>query len=625
MPIPQQWPRSIVLTLLAAASAMGLAGCGASPSSLTSSTSSSTPTAGQAYGGQIFGGNQPISNAVIQMYAPGTNGYGAAAAPLLNRLVTTDASGHFSLANAFNCPSSSTPVYLVVTGGNPGLSSNTNNTALVMMGLLGTCGSLTSSSYFVINELTTVAAVWSLAPFMADYAHIGTSYGNVQGLLNAFATAESLVAIETGATPGLAPSIATVPKAEINTLGDILSGCVNSNGSTSLTASCGKLFLAATPVGGTTPGDTVAAALDIARNPGHNVGALFSAVPSTGPFQPTLGNAPSDWTLAITYASPVFMTPSDLAIDSQGNAWVLSSTGSNSSSVSILNLGGISATFPQAGTSFGRIALDSYDDPWLTNPFTSNVVELNSSGSRATLNPFSGAGIQGPGPLAFDGAGNVWIANSGPSVSKLSANGAPLSPNTGFSTGGIGATALALDTSGNVWIADTANNKIEVLSQTGTSISGAGYSGAGINGPFAIAIDSVGGAWVANRAGSSLSRLTSFGDAVNPSPYYGAGLSAPVDLAIDGLGNVWLANSGSNSVSEFLSTGRPQSGNSGYGSAALVNPFRVALDRSGNLWVANKGTSVVGSGLITQIVGVGAPVVTPLSVAIQSNALNQRP
>jgi hypothetical protein len=472
MPIPQQWPRSIVLTVLAAALAMGLAGCGASPSSLTSSTQ----VAGEAYGGQIFGGNQPVSNAVIQMYAPGTNGYGSSAAPLPNRLVTSDASDHFSLANAFTCPSSSTPVYLVVTGGNPGLTSGTNNAALVMMGLLGSCGSLNSSSYFVINELTTFAAVWSLAPFMVDYAHIGTSAGNVQGLLNAFATAANIVAIETGSTPGHAPSIATVPKAAINTLGGILAGCVNSNGSTSLTASCGKLFSAATPIGGTTPGDTVAAALDIARNPGHNVGALYNAVPSNGPFQPTLANAPSDWTLAITYTSPAFKTPSDLAIDSQGNAWVLSSAGSNSSSVSILNIGGISASFPQTGSNFGRIALDPYDDPWLTNPFASNVVELNSSG-RATLNPFSGAGIQGPGPLAFDGSGNVWIANGGPSVSKLSANGAALSSGAGFNTGGTSSTALALDTSGNVWVADGANNKIEVLSQTGVAIPGSPYSG----------------------------------------------------------------------------------------------------------------------------------------------------
>ena len=41
-----------------------------------------------------------------------------------------------------------------------------------------------------------------------------------------------------------------------------------------------------------------------------------------------------------------------------------------------------------------------------------------------------------------------------------------------------------------------------------------------------------------------------------------------------------LVTTGSSSVSEFLSTGRPQSGATGYGAAALANPFRLALDRS---------------------------------------------
>src|ERR1700736_2933083 len=95
-------------------------------------------------------------------------------------------------------------------------------------------------------------------------------------------------------------------------------------------------------------------------------------------------------------------------------------------------------------------------------------------------------------------------------------------------------------------------------------------------------------------------------------------------LAIDGLGNVWLVNSGSNSISEFLSTGRPQSGAAGYGNSALSNPYRLAIDRSGSVWVANVG-GPASTSTITQMVGVAAPVVTPLSLAIQNNALNQRP
>jgi hypothetical protein len=150
----------------------------------------------------------------------------------------------------------------------------------------------------------------------------------------------NLVDIHTGQAPGTAPAIATVPVSEINTLADILSSCVNSGGRTSSTAGCGRLFTAATPAGGIAPGDTAAAALNIARN----TASLFSCLPSSGAYQPTLVSAPADWTIAINYVSPVFNVPADLSIDSLGNAWVLSGS-SNSSNLSILNTNGITATF----------------------------------------------------------------------------------------------------------------------------------------------------------------------------------------------------------------------------------------------------------------------------------------
>ena len=612
---------AVLLAAGAGAVAMALTGCGAG-------MVTPTAVAGQSVSGRSFGGLQPVANALVQLYAPGTNGYGSASTPLLNRVVTTDSSGNFQIgATDFACPSSSTPIYMLVSGGNPGLGSGANNPALALIGLLGPCGSIGSNGFIVVNEMTTVAAVWSLAPFMVDAAHVGVSPTNVQGLLNAFATSENLVTVYGGRAPGGAPAVASVPVSELNTLGDVLSACVNTNGSTSPTAACGRLFTAATPPGGVAPSDTATAALDIARNPSHNVGSVFSISSSSGPYQPTLTYAPSDWTVSINYSSTAFSTPSDLAIDSQGDVWVSAKpASSNSSVVTILSASGIVANFPQSGMNLGRVAIDPYDDPWLSNSNSSNILELTGSGTRATLNPFSGGGIQGPGPLAFDGYGNVWIGNSGSTVSKLSANGANLSPSTGYATGGAGApAALALDPSGNVWIADAGGNDIAVLSNNGTAIAGSPYTGGGLNGPFALAIDSTGGAWVANRTGSSLSRFASTGDPIAGSPYYGAGLNAPVALALDGLGNVWLVNSGSNSVSEFLSSGRPQSGAAGYGSSSMSNPFRLAIDRSGSVWVANLGSTTTGASTVTELVGVAAPVVTPMSLAIQNNALNQRP
>ena len=607
---------NVTITL---AVAVGLEGCNVSPSVTP------TPSSAQMFRARISGGIQPISNGSIQLYTPGTNGYGSASTPLLNQPVTTDANGSFSFGGDFSCPSPTTPVYLVATGGNPGLAPGTNNSAIALMGLLGQCGTLTSTSFFNIGERSTVAAVWALAPFMVDYAHIGTSHGNSQGLLNAFTAAQNLVDIHSGSAPGTAPTIASIPTAEINTLADILTSCVNSDGTTTSTSGCGRLFAAATPAGGVAPGDTAAAALNIARNPGHNTGALFSCLPSSSAYQPTLASAPTDWTLAINYVSPIFNTPSDLAIDSQGNAWVLSRS-SNSSTISILNTSGITSTFPQVGVTLGHLALDPFDDPWLTNNASSNVLELTSTGVHASANPFSGAGVQGPGALAFDGSGNVWVVNSGPTVSKLSPNGGAMSPPAGYSTGGpSGPPALALDTSGNVWIANSSGDSVSVLSSSGAPLPGSPYSGAGISGPSALAIDSTGGAWVANRVTSSLSRLAFDGSPIAGSPYFGAGLSGPIDIALDGLDNVWLANPGGSSVSEFLSNGRAQSGVVGYGSVGLVSPFRVVIDGSGNVWVANLGSATVGTGMITQIVGAAAPVVTPASVAVQNNALDQRP
>ena len=386
------------------------------------------------------------------------------------------------------------------------------------------------------------------------------------------------------------------------------------------------MFTAATPAGGVAPADIVAASLDIARNPGHNAGSLFSTLPSTGPYQPTLTVSPNDWTIGIQYSAPALKTPTDLAIDSQGNVWVLASGAS--STVSVLNSTGILGSYPQTGNTFQRMALDAYDDPWLTNSTYSNVLELTNAGTHALDgNPYSGGGVQGPGALAFDGRWvNAWIANSGPTLSKLSANGGALSPSTGYATNGAGpALAIAMDTSGSAWIVDSGTDAIEVIGSSGQPIPGSPYTSGGLSGPFAIAIDTTNGAWIANRTGSSLSRISSSGDAIAGSPYSGAGLSGPIGIALDGLDNVWLVNSGSSSVSEFLSSGRPQSSAGGYGSASLTNPYRAAVDTSGNVWVANLGAVQAGTGMVTQIVGAAAPVVTPQALAVRNNALDQRP
>jgi hypothetical protein len=54
--------------------------------------------------------------------------------------------------------------------------------------------------------------------------------------------------------------------------------------------------------------------------------------------------------------------------------------------------------------------------------------------------------------------------------------------------------------------------------------------------------------------------------------------------------------------------------------AGFDTPFAQAIDSSGNLWVAN---GLGGS--IVELIGVAAPVKTPIVAAVTGNLLGQRP
>jgi len=587
-----------------------------------------TPTAvtGAEISGRVMGGEQPITGATIQIYAVGTSGYASASTPLLTRTVITDSNGSFNLTGLYTCPSAATEVYLTAQGGNPGLAAGTNNTAIAEIAALGPCGNLGPSTFIAMNEVTTVAAVWALSPFMSSITNVGTSSTNYSGIRAAFNTTANLASTAGGTTPGTTlPSIGKVPSTEINTLADILSACINSNGSTAPGTSCGTLMTAATPTGGSAPTDTVLAALEIAKHPGHNVAAVYAVLTATPAFTPILTSAPNDWTISVNYSSTAFNAPTDLAVDSLGDLWLLTTSG-NSSVSELSQSSGIVATYSQTGLAYGHMAIDGYNDLWLTDNIYSNVVVLNSTGSRLYLNPLTGGGMNGPGPIAFDSSGNVWVVNNNTTLSKLNGSGVALSPSTGYAAGGLsGPVAIALDGSGNAFIANSGNNTVTRLSSTGTAYASTPFSGGGMNGPFAIALDSATNVWVLNRTGSSLSKMSATGALASGSPFAGGGLNLPVSMAVDGLGNVWVVNSGANTLSAFSTAGVALSGAPGYGSSVLQNPYGVAIDGEGSVWVMNLGSASTSTYTITQMVGVAAPVVTPMATAVANGQIGMRP
>ncbi|MEO6923784.1 MAG: hypothetical protein ABI142_08165, partial [Bryocella sp.] len=177
--------------------------------------------------------------------------------------VSTDATGAFNLTGFYTCPSPSSNVYIVATGGNPGLAGNQNNPALALMVALGHCGDLTSSTFVSINEVTTVAAVYALAPYMHSYASV-----NSGAVDSDFTVARELADSSSGETPGTAATGLDVPATKLRTLANVVASCVNSNGTNGV---CRQMFALSTYSDGPAPTDTIAALLEIAKNPTQNV------------------------------------------------------------------------------------------------------------------------------------------------------------------------------------------------------------------------------------------------------------------------------------------------------------------------------------------------------------------
>jgi hypothetical protein len=114
---------------------------------------------------------------------------------------------YFTITGDYTSPSASTLVYLVATGGNPGLAAGANNTAIAMMAAPGQCGSLSASTFIFVNEVTTIGSLAALYPYMTSATHLGSDPSDSAQLASEF----SLVNEFTNTTNGTA---------EINTLGN---------------------------------------------------------------------------------------------------------------------------------------------------------------------------------------------------------------------------------------------------------------------------------------------------------------------------------------------------------------------------------------------------------------------
>ena len=590
--------------------------------------------------GRVHGGQQAVVGAQIQLYVAGSAGNGSASSPLLNTTVSSGTDGTFSITGDYSCPSPTAQVYLVATQGNPGLGSGGNNPALAMMAALGPCGPLQAnpSQFIWINEVTTVAAAWALAPFTQDISHIGASSTNAAGLANAFLNAQLIANTATGTTATL-PSNLKTESGKVYALADAMASCINSDGTTG----CSPLFTAATPSGGSAPTNTWDATINIVKHPGNNVAGVFSAIGPQPPFATTLTQAPNDWTLSLTVTGGGISAPRPLGIDSQGNVWVADYNG------------GLSAFNPQgtplSGSPFGvgvtsesfGLAIDPTDNIWVTveqapghgqtEGSVVRFVGVSSGGTLGTSTVFSDYSISYPYAVAADSNGNIFVANFSVTASGVT-NAVVINPTANTYTElGTGATiqfpiALAPDTSHGVWLTSNNDPNLTHLDANGNVVG----STSCCDDSSGIALDSAGNVWMSNPAtqdssgdvAGSVAVLAPDGSVLQGS-IMAAGVYAPDSIFIDGGQNVWTTNFSSpqgvqtQSISELAGAGSGTLGaaispSTGYGvDANLVQPYALAVDPGGNVWVSN----TAGNSLV-MFFGLATPTKTPRPVTPQA-------
>ena len=367
----------------------------------------SAPDAGAAVRvmGQVLAAGGPVDGSVVTLWGA------SAGEPKQMAQARSTGDGRFELT-VDEALGSGISLYLIAKGGTALANKGSgDNPRIAFLSVLGS----KPPERVVVNEMTTVASVWTHAQFLdgarlkGPALSLSIAAGNVPNFVD-LATGGWGTTIQDSLNGGQTPTMANFA-----TLADVLSGCA-----TQVTAdACDGLLIAATPPKGGPPTDTLTAAQAIARYPWHQpdrvfalLGRLYPVPPGATmravPFMPYLGFAPSAWVLPLMFDGGGYRAGGKAMFDSEGSLWVgdnftvgwqaqdslwqgnATKFASNGRPISPMTTG-FSGGGMQGGT-FGA-AVDHEDNAWLTTYGGKSIVVFDKSGKPLTP----------PGGITFDG------------------------------------------------------------------------------------------------------------------------------------------------------------------------------------------------------------------------------
>ena len=308
----------------------------------------------------------------------------------------------------------------------------------------------------------------------------------------------------------------------------------------------------------------------------------------------------TQWTID-AYASPVSANPRAFMLSAPNPSIPPPAGGfNNPTSVAVSTWSGSAGDVYVADTFNMRI-----------QQFTGSGGWLGMWGSRL---PQLGAGyaLDYPRGVAVDPRnGNVWVNDTRSGyIKEYSANGTFISD-----FGGQGqangqfyySSGIAVGPTGNIYVTDTDNDRLQVLTQSGTEVAGfpvpcgSGFSAGGAAGCTGVTVDAAGNIYAAAPEKGVVYVFSSTGALVGTigATAPGGSLGEPWDVAIVGT-TLYVTESTNNRVSEFniASTTGPYPylgnfGTRGSGNGQLNRPLGISVDAAGRIYVVDYTNSRV--------------------------------